>query len=274
MEYQEFRKQYEEQHQASIPIEEAFIGEYPTWVTVAVGAMFVAAAFFSGVHTIPIAHTAIDALKVTEAFRIIGGLSAFVFIETGVLVSAYMLVKRWSWVMFFILLLTITVAMGANLYSVSEAFKPDATDLFSKVLTVLFGIVAPLMAALSGGVFVWLHQSERVADAKMKARFKEQSVAWDKEIERAYKKLYPIEGQGVSRKTMKSREENKPRVKLHEVARTIHENGDANISVNEMMMKYNISMGSTSKVREILRQQGKGYTNGQDTKGHGDQPLQ
>jgi predicted GIY-YIG superfamily endonuclease len=55
----------------------------------------------------------------------------------------------------------------------------------------------------------------------------------------------------------------KPRVKLHEVARQIHEAGDTDLSVDEMMRKYGISQGSTSKIRDILRQQhGKGYTNG------------
>jgi hypothetical protein len=272
MEYQEFRKQYEEQHPASVPVEEAYIGEYPRWVTWAVGAMFVAAAFFSGIHTVPVAYRTIEQFGVAEWLRQAGGVSAFLFIELAVLVSAYMLVKRRSVVMLVILAIAICVAMGANLYSVSEAFLPNQSDVFPRVIAIMFGLVAPLMAALAGGVFVWLHHAERVAEARVKAAFKELSVAWDKEIERVYKKLYPVEGQGVSRKTMKSREENKPRVKLHEVAKIIHENGDANISVNEMMMKYNISMGSTSKVREILKQQGKGYTNGHST--DGDQPLQ
>lgn len=262
MEYDEFRQRYEKMHKASVPVEETYMGEYPEWVTLAVGAMFITAAFFSGVHTVPIAHEAIDALKVWEGFRVIGGLSAFIFVEMGVLVSAYMLVKRWSLVMIVILIITIFVAMGANLYSVSKAFAANTTmDDFTKALTILFGGVAPLIAALAGGVFVWLHQSDRVADARAKARFKEQKIAWDKEIEKAYKKLYPVEGQGVSRNFMKSREAPKARVKLHEVAREIHENGDADMSAAEMMVKYNISMGSTTTVRKILKGKGR-YTNG------------
>lgn len=257
MDYQQFRTMYEQQHPASVPIEEIYIGEYPRWVTWAVGSMFGAAAFFSGVHTVPVAHMAIEALKVIDFFRVVGGLSAFVFVEMGVLVSAYMLVKRWSWAMFVILMITILVAMGANLYSVAKAFQTSTMmDDFTKALTILFGLIAPMIAALAGGVFVWLHQSNRVADARAKMRYKEQKIAWDKEIERAYRKAYPAEGQGVSRKVHEKIREKKARVKLHEVAREIHENGDANISVAEMMAKYNISMGSTSKVREILKGHG------------------
>lgn len=259
--YQDFRRQYEEQHPASIPVDEVYIGEYPWWVTWVVAAMFVAAAFFSGLHTIPIAYTAIDHFKVSEFLRQVGGISAFVFIEAGVLISAYMLVKRWSWFMFAILLITIVVAMGANLYSVATALSTNAeTDIFTKTLTVLFGLVAPVVAALSGGVYVWLHQSDRVADARSKTRYREACVAWDKEIKRAYDKAYPQEGQGVSRKLHEKTREKKPRVKLHEVAREIHENGDANLSVAEMMAKYSISMGSTSKVRDILKSNGNGHS--------------
>lgn len=186
--YQEFRDEYEEHHRASVPKEEIYIGEYARWVTWVVGAMFVTAAFFSGVHTVPIAYDAIDSTKVVEWLRQLAGMSAFVFVEAGVLLSAYLLVKRFSWVMLAILLITISVAMGANLYSVSKALQSAVNDNFTKVITVFFGLVAPLMAALSGGVYVWLHSSERNAHARMKQRYKEEMIEWEKVIEREFKK--------------------------------------------------------------------------------------
>ena len=69
--------------------------------------------------------------------------------------------------------------MGANLYSVSKAFQSDVSDDFTKIITIFFGLVAPLMAALSGGVYVWLHQSDRNADAMMKKRYRENQIKWD-----------------------------------------------------------------------------------------------
>src|SRR3990167_9411478 len=44
-----------------------------------------------------------------------------------------------------------------------------------------------------------------------------------------------------------------PRVDLREVAKQVYENGDIELRAIEMMAKYNISMGSTSKVREMLQ---------------------
>lgn len=188
MDYQTFRQQYIEQHPASVPIEAANISEYPWWLTYAVGAMFVASAFFSGVHTIPIAHDAIDAEKVAEILRAIGGISAFLFVESGILVSAYMLVKKFNIAMLVILFIAVVVAMGANLYSVAHALQSDRMDTFTKGITILFGVVAPLIAGLSGGVFVWLHQSELVVNEEKKATYRGQCIAWDKEILREYRK--------------------------------------------------------------------------------------
>lgn len=269
MDYQEFRNKYEQQHPASVPQPEVFIGEYPKWVTPVVAAMFITAALFSGVHTIPIAYTAIDGKHVADWLRQAGGVSAFVFLDAGVLLSAYLLVKKFNLFILAILLITISVAMGANLYSVSQALSSDSADQFTKIITVLFGLVAPLMAALSGGIYVWLHQSERSADEVSKMHFRDEQIQWDKIVEREWKKH---QKENTSRNFMKSSRENdsvhetpmknseapKPRVKLHEVARAVYEAGDQNLSTNEMMEKYQISLGGTSKVRELLTKNGFG----------------
>lgn len=259
MDYHDFRRQYEEQHPASVPVEAANISEYPWWLTYAVGAMFVASAFFSGVHTIPIAHDAIDAEKVVEILRAIGGISAFLFVESGILVSAYMLVKKFNIAMLVILFIAVVVAMGANLYSVAHALQSDRMDTFTKGITILFGVVAPLIAGLSGGVFVWLHQSELAANEDNKARHRENCIAWDKEILREYNKAKKAEDAAQKDDFTKFHENvrekdvsSKPRVKLHEVAKQVHENGDSQLSTEEMMEKYQISLGSTTKIRDML----------------------
>lgn len=54
-----------------------------------------------------------------------------------------------------------------------------------------------------------------------------------------------------------------PRVNLREIARKIHENGDTELRAADWMEKYNISMGSTTKIRGILKARGeKGFNNG------------
>jgi hypothetical protein len=45
----------------------------------------------------------------------------------------------------------------------------------------------------------------------------------------------------------------KPRVKLNEIAAQVLANEDADLSTNEMMAKYNISLGSTTKIRTMLK---------------------
>jgi cation transport ATPase len=271
MDYIEFRKQYEEQHPASVPVEEIYIGEYPAWVTWAVGAMFVAAAFFSGIHTVPVAYRMIERFGVAEWLRQAGGISAFLFIELAVLVSAYMLVKRRSVVMLIILLIAICVAMGANLYSVSEAFLPEQFDSFARMIAVMFGVVAPLMAALAGGVFVWLHHAERVAEARAKTAFKELKIAWDKEIERAHKRAYPaasrpVQSVSIGQSAVSSIGHKKvvdATVRAQQYLDAHPE--DLNLSPRELARKIGVGKSTANNVQRWLREQ-KGYVNG-----HGDE---
>lgn len=210
MDYQEFRTEYEAQHPASVPQPETFMGEYPKWVTPVVAAMFITAALFSGLHTIPIAYSAIDAKHVADWLRQLGGVSAFLFLDAGVLLSAYLLVKKFNFIILTILGITILVAMGANLYSVAQAFNSETSDVFTKIITVFFGLVAPLMAALSGGIYVWLHQSEQTADMESKAAFKEQQKAWDKIVEKEWKKYQRTGGQGNNRPQSSASSGNSP----------------------------------------------------------------
>lgn len=47
-------------------------------------------------------------------------------------------------------------------------------------------------------------------------------------------------------------EANKPRVKLREVAQLVRDNNDGNLPAVELMQKYGISLGSTTKIRELV----------------------
>ena len=121
-----------------------------------------------------------------EPIRQLGGLASFIFVELGILVSAYILFKNWSFWVFVILAIAVIIAMVANLYSVSKALAVNG-DLGMSIVAVSLGLGAPLIATLSGKVLVSLHKSDRVIDSRARSKFKDDSVTWDKEIERAWK---------------------------------------------------------------------------------------
>ena len=105
------------------------------------------------------------------------------------------------------------------------------------------------------------HQ-EKLAEAL--AQYDADRVALDKRINRdfvKYEKQFDVSRKDFMKSgeteisPQISRNSVKTRVKLHEVARQVHENGDAELPVREMMEKYNISLGSTTKIREMLKGQ-------------------
>jgi hypothetical protein len=196
-EYAEFRKQYEEQHPASVPRLEFEMSDYPRWVQWAVGVMFIAAALASGVHTVPTAYKTIESIYVAEWVRQISGISAFMFVELGILISAYILFKNWSLLVLVISIVCIGIAMVANLYSVTLALQTDV-DNGAVFVAIFFGIGAPLVAALSGKVYVNVHRADRIVDVRARTKYKEDAVAWDSEIERAWKVYQKHQSRGQS----------------------------------------------------------------------------
>lgn len=187
MNYDEFRKKYEKEHPASVPKIEYETSDHPGWLMWAVAAMFLASALLSGVHTVPTAYDTIEILKVAEPVRQAGGLASFVFVELGILVSSYMLFKNRSFWVSLILLLAVMIAVAANLYSVSNALKVNGDNIGMSVVAIALGIGAPLIATMSGKVLVALHRSDRIIDSRARQKLKEDNIAWDKEIIRAWK---------------------------------------------------------------------------------------
>jgi len=266
MEYHEFRQQYEQQHPASVPRMETEMNEYPAWVRYAVLLTFVCAALVSGVHTVPTVWKSIEVgTIITEGIRNIISLASLVAVELAILLSAYLMAKGVK-LAYFVTFIASAVAIMANLYSVVTAFSADNAESGALIVAIVLGIGAPLIALFTGKMFVDIHRADRIQDARSRKAFRDASIKWDKEVGSAFKKYQKEHDGEISRNFMKSGEGQgvhetsrnpvKPRVKLHEVAKTIYENGDAGLSASEMMERYNISLGSTTKVREILSSQG------------------
>lgn len=203
MSFDEFRDQYKKKRPASVPRREQYTvtKEYADWLQWVVLAMFLTSAFLSGVHTAPTAYNTIEAAKVADVFRAIAALGTFIFVELGILVSSYLLFKKWSWFAFLILAVCLVIAMVANLYSVNLAFR--AEDDFGKVVGVSFGLAAPLVAALTGKVFVNIHRSNEEALKKADQQFVLAQQAFDNEVNAAweeYERKYAIKVEAEEKK--------------------------------------------------------------------------
>lgn len=182
--YQEFREQYEDQHPASLPTYTQPLADNPRWMPFALLAMFIFSALLSGVHTVPTAYSTIEAGKVSELVRQIAALGTFVFIELGILITAYSMFKKWSWIAFLVLAFCIIIAMAANLYSVYHAMQSN--DDGSRIVGVLFGLAAPFIAMMTGKLYVNVQRSEQIAEYKARQQYNEQKINHDKAIEESW----------------------------------------------------------------------------------------
>lgn len=184
--YLEFRKQYELQHPASIPVLEEEISEYPKWTRFAVLTAFVAAALVSGVHTVPTVWKSIEVGElITPAVRNMVSLSSLVAIELAILLSAYLMAKGVR-LAYGVMAIASAVAIMANLYSVITAFQRGNDD-GSLVVAVVLGIGAPLIALFMGKMFVDIHRSDRIQHSRAQKIYREACKAFDKEINNAWK---------------------------------------------------------------------------------------
>lgn len=184
LEYAEFRQQYEQQHPASVPVMDSGLSEYPVWLSWVVLAMFICAALLSGVHTVPTAYATIEKTMVSDIVRQVVASGSFVFVELGILVSAYILFKNWSWWAFLILVTCILIAVVANLYSVSNAL--DTADIGAKIVGIALGIGAPAVASMAGKVYVSLHKSDRAGEYRAKQQYAEDCKAFDVMVNEAW----------------------------------------------------------------------------------------
>lgn len=254
MTYQEFRQRYEEQHPASVPKEEKVISDNPGWMVWATLAMFICAAALSGVHTVPTAYATIEASKVDNGVRQIVALGTFVFVELGILIASYTMFKRWSWIAFIILALSISIAIVANLYSVFEAMQ--TSDLGAVIVGISLGIGAPVIAMLAGKQFVNLHRAEQIAAMRAKQQYNDACLKHDETIQAAWQALQ------AKLEAKAEREAERERIRIERESEPIHSfhslnslNGGAN-ERPRLPYSANSSTGYTKQMnaRDVIRE--------------------
>lgn len=246
------------------------IGGILIWAIIALGAAVV-----SGAHSIPAILQTIPQVIVSPIREI---LSLFGFTIFELLIFAGALYRKQTRFATLGLLLSLVGALAANIGSSILSVHENAGSAFDYGVAVILALIAPLAAFLAGEMVHRLFDQHHEQQAAKIAVYDEQRKTLDATINREfvkYEKAYEIsrkEREKLVKSSvhefheadfMNSRENElpretsrnpvKPRVKLHEVARAIHENGDADLSTSEMMSKYSISLGSTTKIREMLK---------------------
>jgi hypothetical protein len=157
----------------------------------------------------------------------------------------------------------------ANLYSVIKAFNQGG-DGGAILVAVVMGIGAPLIALFTGKMFVDIHRADRVQDVKSKRAYREACIAWDKEIERAYKAH------------LKASKRTEHPVQLDEfgrqrgyvshatevVTKHLSDNPqDSTLSARKLAEKLNVSKSTVNSVQQQIKS-ANGHRNGHGDHGH------
>lgn len=268
--YDSFRAQYEKQHPASVPVLERDVHEYPVWLQPVALVMFIAVSIVSGAHTTSTVRQTLEASLIANYLKDGIAFASFFGFELALFVSVFSWLRSNArWVSYASTIVVFMVIVLANVRDVGRSIGSD--DWFTSVIVIGIGFGTPLVALLSGKLFVDVYRSNRGSSQRAREAYREALKQWDatilrawnvsqKEIEKRensqnFMNIHEISGtqepiHEISRTTP---DEYKPRVKLHNIAKQVRENGDEHLSVNELMQKYDISQGSTTKVREILR---------------------
>lgn len=261
MTFDEFERDWKRRHKASLPRKThvsswGLIFGIVLWALIATGAALV-----SGAHSIPAILQTLPPVVVSPLREY---LSLFGFTILELLIFAGAVYRRESRYALWALIISMIGALAANIGSSIYAVAVNGGDTLNLIVAFILAVIAPLAAFLAGEMVHLLRKRHDEAIAEANATYDKRLKELDTKLNKEYDKYCE-----TSRSFMKSGEAEtlhetsrnpvKPRVKLHEVARQIHENGDAELSANEMMAKYGISLGSTSKVREILKN---GHSNG------------
>lgn len=262
MNFDQYEADWLKRHKRSLPSKPrvsswGLVGGILLWSIIALGAALV-----SGAHSVPAIYQTIP-LSVPNVLRT--GLSLFGFTIFELLIFAGALYRRDSRFAHFGLLLSMIGALAANVGSSVFAVTENKGDWLNMVVAVVLAFIAPLAAFLAGEM---VHRLFAAHNEKMREAgdaYNQARADLDKQINRDFVKYerdfakaheVPPLRETFHENFAKSGEASKPRVKIHEVARLVRENGDENLSTDEMMTKYEISLGSTTKIRQMLKSQG------------------
>lgn len=230
------------------------------WAVIALGAALV-----SGAHSVPAILQTIPKEVVSPVRE---ALSLFGFTIFELLIFAGAVYRRDNRYASGGLILAFVGALAANLGSSVLAVSQNQGSGLDMTVAVILATIAPSAAFLAGEMVHRLFVSHREKLDEAFEAYDSKRLELDKwvnkkftEYEREYTKIHePATFHQLLHETpVKSGEAPKPRVKLHVIAKQVHENGDANLSASDMMAKYDISLGSTTKIREMLKGQSDGF---------------
>lgn len=198
--YEEFREQWMKQHPASVPAEPKPVLPHPRWLPAAVMLMFIGAVVLSAVHTIPTMYDAIPVNDViSDLTRRLAAHASVIVVELSLFVSVYASAGHRSWSYYVIQAVAFVGALAANLYSVSHSFL--AGNAGGTVTGVIIGTLPPLVALLSGEVFVRMHQANAKAIQEAITRYQEAMKVLDAVINSAFSKAIKQTSAKVSERT-------------------------------------------------------------------------
>ena len=194
--YEDFRADYEKRHPASVPKLKPELDVYPPWLERIVGLMFICASLLSGVHTVPAVRNGMDTgfwgIHIINAIA----LTSYIAIELVFFVAAYALMRRpkpgvlanlaQNWHIYLTLLAAFIVAMVANLNENNKAYASQ--DVGTIIVAAVLGVGAPFIAFMAGKMFVDIHRARRSIGVAAQEVYEKAMVAWDKLIDREYRK--------------------------------------------------------------------------------------
>lgn len=188
MDYEEFRKQYEIQHPASVPVLQDMQSEYPSWLSPLALLMFLAVSLVSGVHTVStMRYTMIESMVIPENAKDIIALSAFFGFEIALFVSVFSWIRQQRrWLSYLATAVVFVVILLANVRDIQRAADNSVMDI---VMIVGIGVGTPLVALVSGKLFVDIYHSKHNARRRTMELYREEMKQWDAAINREYAKL-------------------------------------------------------------------------------------
>lgn len=203
------------------------------------------------------------------------GATAFVMVEGGIMAYAFFRARRnasktrlqntikWATAG---LILTFIVGLGANTDASLRHQGVTLPTWVNTMIHLLVAVSAPTLAFISSDVLAIELMATDIKRREADENHKTALENWWNDFNRAWSSNQKNWGVRVEIEQPKRIEANaspdftkihektvKPRIKIGEIAAQIEANGDSDLPVNEMMDKYQISMGSTTKIREIIR---------------------
>lgn len=199
--YEEFRADYEKRHPASVPRRARRRYEYPLWVMGGVLLMYISSAGLSGVHTAPTVYKVIEAQYVSEFVRQMVSVGSFAAVELAIPLSAFMNKARLArWV----LRASFTIAVTANVTSTLTA--QASHDLGAILVSLVFGVGAPLIALMSGEMLVQITASRRATAISVDEEHLEAQRRFDAVVNGEWSKYQKLSVRVLSDKTHTDRQ--------------------------------------------------------------------